>query len=66
MELSLHFCFVHRAELMLCITEHADMVELLPGSHVVNVSENPNNPFLAENWDGVCTNTAVCPHYTVV
>ena len=51
---------------MLCITEHADMVELLPGSHDVNVSENPNNPFLAENWDGVCTNTAVCSHYTVV
>lgn len=29
------------------------MVELVPGTYAVDVGENPNNPFLAENWDGV-------------
>ncbi len=37
-----------------CTTDHADMVELVPGTHAVDVGENPNNPFLAENWDGTC------------
>ena len=35
-------------------TDHADMVELVPGTYAVDVGENPNNPFLAENWDGTC------------
>ena len=33
------------------LKEHADLVKLVPGTYATDVGENPNNPFLAENWD---------------
>lgn len=33
------------------LKDRADLVQLVPGTYATDVGENPNNPFIAENWD---------------